>query len=246
MSQSLYNLRLLYYIKKTLGYGRVLKHEAQGVACFTISDRKVLNEIIFPIFDKYPLLTSKYFTYLRLKEAWCILENKSLTTEQKNEAIENLLSVQLPNDYVSPTISHLSEKSSSEEIKSVVSIYWLVGLIEGEGKLDVLPERDGFNVEFSIRNKRDGFLLSLIKRLLHIPNKVIIEQDGYRQLKTKHSRAITNIIDLFSAEGCKFKGIKSLEFKLWSKAFYYKQTNIKKVTKICKIILKLHKKTNTI
>jgi hypothetical protein len=121
--QPLYNLRLLYHIKKTLGYGKVLKFEARQLACFTISEIKDLKSIIFPIFDKYPLLTNKYFFYLRFKEALCILESKSLTQEQKNDDIEKLLNISLPNDYVSPAISHLSDKSSYETIKSAVSIY---------------------------------------------------------------------------------------------------------------------------
>jgi hypothetical protein len=121
--QSLYNLRLLYHIKKTLGYGKVLRYEARQIARFTISDIKVLKDVILPIFDKYPLLTRKYFYYLQFKEAWRIIENKSLTTEQKNEAIENLLNILLPADYVSPAIAHLSEKSSHEMIKSVISMY---------------------------------------------------------------------------------------------------------------------------
>lgn len=120
--QPFYNLRLLYHMKKILGYGKVLKYEARQLARFTISERKVLKEIIFPIFDKYPLLTSKYFFYLRFKEALFILENKSLTIEQKNDGLENFLNMSLPNDYVSPAISHLSDKSSSEIIKSAVSI----------------------------------------------------------------------------------------------------------------------------
>jgi hypothetical protein len=36
--------------------------------------------------------------------------------------------------------------------------------------------------------------------------------------------------------------MKSLEFKLWKKAFFYKERNIKKVGKIYKIVIKLHKK----
>lgn len=239
--QPFYNLRLLYHIKKTLGYGKVLKFESRRLACFTISDRKVLKEIIFPIFDKYLLLTSKYFFYLRFKEAWCILENESLTQEQKNDGIEKLLNISLPNDYVSPAISHLSDKSSYETIKSAVSIYWLVGFIEGKGNLDILYEQGVFNVEFSICIKRDEILLNIIKRLLHMPNKVILEQKGWL-LKTRQSRAISNIINVFSSETCKFKGMKSLEFKLWKRAFYYKNRNIKKVAQIHRIILKLHKK----
>jgi hypothetical protein len=52
-----------------LGYGKVLKLEDRKLARFIISDNKVLKEKLFPIFDKYPLLSSKYFYYLRFKEA---------------------------------------------------------------------------------------------------------------------------------------------------------------------------------
>lgn len=245
ISQPFYNLRVLYYIKKHIGYGRVLKHEAKQDAHFSISDRKVLSEMIFPIFDRYPLLTSKHFNYLRFKEAWRILEDKSLTIEQQNEAIQILLSVQLPNDYVSPAISHLNETSSYEEIKSVVLINWLAGFIETEANLGIFLDRGIFNIEFTIGQKLDGLLLYLIKRLLHIPSKIVIKKNGLRYLTTKNSRAISNIIDLFSSGGPKFKGMKSLVFKLWSKAFYYRNTNIKKVAKIHKIMLKLRKKYNT-
>lgn len=237
--QPISNIRLLYHIKKALGYGKVLKFEAHRLACFKISDRKILNDIIFTIFDKYPLLTSKYFYYLRFKEAWCILENKSLTTEQQNCAIEKLLNISLPNDYVSPAISYLSDKSSHETIKSALSMYWLVGFTEGKGNLDILSVQDGFKVEFSIQIKSEEVLLNLIKRLLHIPNKVIFEEKGWL-LKTKQSRAIINIINVFSSKGCMFNGINSLYFKLWTKAFYSKKIN--KVGKIHKIVEKLHKK----
>jgi len=248
ITASRYNQRVLYYIKNQIGYGRVLTDEAKGVAHFSISDRKVLSERIFPLFDKYPLLTSKHFNYLRFKEAWRILEDRSLTIEQQNEAIKNILNsvFQLPNDYVSPAISHLNEQSSHEEIKSVVLLNWLVGFTETKGNLAVFFDRGIYNIEFTIGlQKLDGLLLYLIKRLLHIPNKIIIKKNGLWCLTTKNSRAISNIVDLFSSGGHKFKGIKSLEFKLWSKAFYYRNINIKKVDKIYKLMLKLRKKDNT-
>ena len=64
ISLSRYNLRLLYYIKKELGVGSVNKDNLKGQ--FVIRDRKKLADFIFPIFDKYPLLTSKLFDYIKL------------------------------------------------------------------------------------------------------------------------------------------------------------------------------------
>lgn len=240
ISQSAYNLRILYYIKKSLGYGSVSKSLKQSWGNFRITDRKVLSQVIFPIFDEYPLLTSKYYNYLRFKKAYDILENKDLSTVIKNKMIEELLSQKLPMDYVSPAISHLSELSSYEEIADAISIYWLAGFTEAEGNFGVFPDRGRFNIQYTLAQKLDKILLQLIKRLLHISSIVTYNKTtDMHVLSTKNSRSIQNIIDTFRGE---FKGMKSLEFKLWSKANYYKKTNIDKVSKIHKIISKLRGK----
>ena len=242
LTQSAYNLRILYHIKKNLGFGSVSKSSKQSWGNFRITDRKVLNQVIFPIFDKYTLLTSKQFNYLRFKKAYDILENKNLTTVIKNKKIEKLLSEKLPADYVSPAISHLSETSSYEEIASAISIYWLAGFTEAEGNFGVFTDRGRFSIEFTLVQKLDKILLQLIKRFLHIPSNVNYNKTkNIYVLNTKNSRSIENIIDSFRGE---FKGIKSLEFKLWSKANYYKKTNIDKVSKIQQIILKLRRKNS--
>ena len=91
-----------------------------------------------------------------------------------------------------------------------------MGFLEAKANLGIslVLRRDVFNIEFSIGPKLDGLLLNLIKRLFHIPNKIVIKKNGLRYLTTRNSRAITNIINLISSGGHKFKGMKSLEFKL--------------------------------
>lgn len=208
---------MLYYIKKQLGYGRVLKHEAKQIAHFSISNRKVLSERIFPIFDRYPLLTCKHFSYLRFKEAWRILEDKSFTTDQKNEEIKRLLSCDIlkPSDFISPAIAHLNETSSHEEIRSTISASWLVGFTEAKGNFEICPDGEIFCIGYTLVLESDKLLSQLIKRFLHIPSNVNYNSSkNVYALKTKNSRAISNLIDLFSSKGRKFKGIKSLEFKL--------------------------------
>jgi hypothetical protein len=237
LSQSEYNLRLLYYVKKNLGYGSVSKSAKQNWGKFRITDRKVLSQIIFPIFDKYPLLTSKYFNYERFKKAYYILENKQLTKEMKNKMVEELRTQELPADYISPAISHLEEESKYEDIVKVISVYWLTGFIEAEGSFGVYAYPERIAIDFSIVQKLDRFLLLCIKRILHIPSNV-----NYRKarniyvLSTSNSRVINDIIDIFRGKLC---GMKSLEFKLWSVAHYYRNKNIGKVHKINKIFTKL-------
>jgi hypothetical protein len=97
---SRYNLRALYFIKTQLGVGTVTKDNSKGQ--ILIRDRKTLEKVIFPIFDKYPLLTSKYFNYEKLKQAFFILEDKSLTRDQKNQKLFELKNKSIPENYISP------------------------------------------------------------------------------------------------------------------------------------------------
>jgi hypothetical protein len=60
-------------------------------------------------------------------------------------------------------------------------------------------------------------------------------------LNTSNSRVIADIIDTFRG---KLHGMKSLEFKLWSGAHYYKNINIEKVHKISKIFTRLERRIN--
>jgi hypothetical protein len=85
ITQPRFNLRLLYYIKKELGVGSVIKDDVR--AQFIIRDRKKLKNTIFPIFDKYPLLTIKKLNFDTFKQAYFILENNNLTRDEKDKAL---------------------------------------------------------------------------------------------------------------------------------------------------------------
>lgn len=80
--------------------------------------------------------------------------------------------------------------------------------------------------------------MELIKRKLHIPGK-IVNYPNSNVLKTKNKRVILKLKDRFVGE---FKGMKSLEFKLWSKALYYRETNLEKVNRIYSILIKFKAK----
>lgn len=224
-----------------LAYGSVTKSVKQSWGNFRITDRKVLKEVVFPIFYKYPLLTSKYYNYLKFKKAHSILEDKNLSTSEKNIMIEQLVKKDMPTDYISPAIKHLTIKSKYEEIAQVINIYWLIGFVEAEGNFGIYPDREWFNIEFTIVQKLDKLLLELIKRFLHIPSNVRYSNtSNVHVLATMNSRTISSIISLFTG---KLKGMKSLEFKLlWSKANYYKKTRRDKVIKIREIFYKLRNK----
>lgn len=248
ISQSLSNLKVLHKIKSFLGSGSIIKNEFRQTANFRITDRKVLANIIFPIFDKYPLLTSKEFNYIKFKKAYSILENDNLTTLEKKNLIDNLIKTPIPENYISTALKiidpSLKDGSFSQEklkliphsnILNTISYDWLTGFIEAKGYFGVIAFQDTFYIEFNITQKLDPVLLEFIRRIFHIPGKLVYsEKKGIYQLKTKNSRAIQNIIKILDG---RLKGMKSLEFKLWSKAFFnFRNTNLIKVAKIYQII----------
>ena len=67
ISQSKINAQLIYFIKKNLGIGHITI-ETQNITQ-RIRNLNHFNTVIFPIFDKYNLNTSKYLDYILIKDA---------------------------------------------------------------------------------------------------------------------------------------------------------------------------------
>jgi hypothetical protein len=117
------DLNVLKYIKSKLNLGNEIA--VYGNSCkFTVIHRKDIN-ILISIFDKYNLNTTKYLDYLDFKKAFHLYcENNSLNKRTlidqlfklKNGMNKNRMNFNFPEDH-----------------KIVVSDYWLLGLLEGEG-----------------------------------------------------------------------------------------------------------------
>lgn len=235
IAQSRYNLRMLYYIKKELGVGSVTKDNTK--AQFFIRDRKKLNTIIFPIFDKHSLLTSKRFNYDKFKQAYNLLEDTNLTKDERDQKLFLLKDSNIPFDYLSPVWnSAYLPLNSVNDINNVVTKPWLVGFIEAEGSF-YLVSKDYLRIVhgFGLTQKLDCVILQAIGLILHIPTKVKFKSNhNYYILDTTNSRAIKNIIDYFENT---MKGMKSVEYRIWARSFvkhkgnYYKLSDIKNILK---------------
>jgi hypothetical protein len=102
LSQSTYNLRVLHFIKTKLTVGSIYVEKDGSHAHFRIRDRKLIESIVFPIFDKYPLLTTKQFNYNKFKDAYSILINPSLNKLERDILIFNIINTKPPFNYISP------------------------------------------------------------------------------------------------------------------------------------------------
>jgi hypothetical protein len=219
LGQSTYNLRLLHFIKTQLGKGSIYVEKDGKFAHFRIRDLETITKLIIPIFEKYPLLTSKYFNYLRFKKASEILSNKSLSKTEKDLLLEYLMSQEMPSGYISPAFNSISDENSFnfELAKKIMSKPWLIGFTEAEGSFYLVQKGPNKLVHgFEITQKLDKIVLICIKHLLHISTKVYLKKAGYYTIVTTNSRAIENIIGYYNNT---MKGMKSVEFKIWSRSY---------------------------
>lgn len=219
LSQNTYNLRILYFIKSQLGVGQINIEKTNNMCNFRIRDRLLLEKYIFPIFDKYPLLTTKHYNYIIFKEAYFILTDKSLSKTDKNYILSKLVNSKPPVDYISPAwLSVNNNVINVESASKVLSKPWLVGFTEAEGSFYLVAKSTNRLVHaFEITQKLDKIVLVAIKYLLGIKTNVKVARAGYYSIVTTNSRAIENIIKYYKNT---MKGMKALEYRIWSRAYY--------------------------
>lgn len=238
---SRYNLRALYYIKKQLGVGSVCKDGTKGQ--FVIRDRKKLANFIFPIFDKYPLLTSKRFDYLKLKKAYGILEDTNLSKEEKYKYLFEIKKESIPKNYISDGWNKIKLPfETTHEVKYVMTKPWVVGFIEAEGSF-YLVSKDKTRIVhgFGLTQKLDSIVLEGIRSILHIPTIVKLKSNhNHYILDTTNSKAIENIIKFFHNT---MKGMKSIEYRIWARSYVKHKGNFAKLSAIRDQVRKLKTKS---
>ena len=229
IAQSTYNSRLLYFIKENLQYGGVNRKAGRNMAEFRIRDREILTNLVVPLFTQYPLYSTKHFYFLRWVKALQVLESKRLSTAEKNKILTKLKS-QLPTDtYVS---SAWERDPPSNE--------WVYGFVEADTSLFITrkgschqsstnllsvvnntttPAIDKLVHAFGVTQKLDGIILEFLRTKFHISSKVLYTKRNIYKLETTNSRSILRIKSfLFN----KLKGVKSLEYRIWSRSLNFK------------------------
>jgi hypothetical protein len=242
IAQNKYNKRVLYYIKKNIGVGSVSEEKNTTMAQYSVYSRDKLKKYIIPIFDKYPLLTTKYYSYTVFKNAFNILEDTTLSFEEKTELIEKLKILKPDINYINPILSklinevNLPTEGGPVNLEEIISKEWLIGFIEAEGSFFLCKNGLKYQYNFSICQQNSKELLNVIKIILRINSSVYYyEKDKCYYLGTNNKGTIKYIISYVDGY---LKGVKSLEFKLWKRAFNNNYNN-NKLEKIQLIMRKL-------
>ncbi|KAM9955269.1 hypothetical protein ACTFIW_000193 (mitochondrion) [Dictyostelium discoideum] len=226
LSQSTYNIRLLYYIKKQLGIGTIKIEKKTNMAHFRVRNVKHINDILIPIFDKHLLVTKKEWDYIKFKKGL----NAKITSN--NEQLTKLLLLEKPREY----------KSNFWEQKKSLTKPWILGFIEAEGSYYITKKEINRYVHgFGITQKEDEHVLDAIKKSLHISTKIKQRSDIFL-LDTTNSRAIENIIE-YSENA--LIGMKAIECRIWSRSYRKHKGNYNKLKKIQELIRKMKEKMKT-
>ena len=236
VSQSSYNLRLLYFIKSNLGVGKVYVSK-DNMAEYSLKNVNNIINYIIPIFDQYPLLTSKYFNYNLFRQAAFILIDKSLSSLQKHNLLTELKNTVRSDTYLSPAWNKINNQVDSLYDKnSVISKAWLIGFTEAEGSFYIVKkDSKRFAHGFEITQKLDKIVLEGIGKILGIK---VSKKKTYFTVGTTNSNSISKIVSYYFKT---MKGMKSLEYRIWARSFNKLESKIDRFNYLSKVQNKMRK-----
>ena len=121
---------------------------------------------------------------------------------------------------------------------------WLVGFTEAEGSFYLVSKTNTRMVHaFEITQKLDLIVLIAIKYILGIKTNVLVKKAGYFSISTTNSRAIENIIKFYLNT---LKGMKSVEYRIWSRSYVKHKGDLDSLNKIRQSIRLMKTKNYTL
>lgn len=253
---SSYNYRALAYIKSKLGVGHIGLDRRSNMLQYLVRNRKHLSDHIFPIFEKYPMISAKNYDFIRVKEAYKILENDLLDPNEKEVQLLQIYQVRLSQNPMifSRVWEQTLGKKRMQELKQdqflslrydeacqLITPYWLAGFTEADGSF-YLVCKDRHNLRlchaYGITQSSSPLVLKTIRSRLRIKQQVryrMSQNSRFWCLETTNNRSIQTVSKLFTG---KLRGMKAIEFRIWQRALKYRG-NFEKLSKIQAQIQKL-------
>ena len=208
LDQKLYNEMILVYVKRVLRVGDV-GNSGGEMRKYRVRDRKMLKEVIIPIFNQYPLLTSKRYRY----ELWLKGLEVMGSSRERGEKIREV-------ERIREEMRVIPKGYESKGWESRLTKNWLVGFTEGDGSFYITKKGEGrWSPGFGISQKLDYLLLEGIRKVFKIKAKIREYENKY-QLDTTNRRSVKRIMNYYEGE---FIGKKKVEYILWVKAIRYEE-----------------------
>jgi len=193
------DISILQEIQQYLNCGTIRKAD-KNMIDYIISNKKDLYNIILPIFQKYPLLTRKFYQF----KYWEEILIKRINKEKFNRVKQPY------------KLTENTEKTVEEILNLLYFDNWLIGFIQGDGSF--YKRKDGNRIipEFNIGQKYDKIILEAIKLRFKIKSKVLVRKCGkFFVLQTKSKESIKNIYNVINNIEIKLKSYHLERFNNW-------------------------------
>ena len=243
---------VLYLIKDKLGIGVV---SIKGNTCsFAVHSFQLIVNVLLPIFDKYPLITHKQLDYRDWRIA-VLLKKDSVASNRKT--------VSIPTETFNKIVK-IKENINSNRTNfdgynisySMISSYWLLGFVEGDGSFHFTNNRAIFSI-----TQKDKQVLEAIsiffKNLPRAPifNGLFVAPQpncivGGKNNNTAYQLTISDTDVLFQYIFPFFKNLpflsrKGVDFKIWSIGLFLIIHGYSKIPNGKAILLRLSNNMNS-
>lgn len=243
---------VLFLIKDILGIGVVT---IKGNTCtFAVHSFQLIVEVLLPIFDKYPLITHKQLDYREWRIA-VLLKNSEKNASNKKISITAETFIKIVK--IKESINSNRTKFDGYKLSySMISKYWLLGFVEGDGSFHFTNNRAIFSITQKDRQVLDAISIYLkniprapIINGLYVsphPNSII----GGKNNNTAYQLTISDTDVLFQFifpffNNLTFLSRKGVDFKIWSVGLFLIINGYSKIPKGKAILLKLSNNMNS-
>lgn len=218
MEFSIKDVQLVYKIKSLLGVGNVLflPRNEREMVLFRIKNKDHLKNIILPIFDKYPMLSSKQYDYLRFKHF--LLADLTFDSHLPKYIKESQMIMKWQDI--------IKESQMINKCQDIIKLpyfsSWLVGFIEAKACFSISNQikkgRQGElkyeTASFDISQSNDEIIIPAIGNYLSFTKHYLIDQNNISSLKVSGTRSIENLIKFLQKAPVKLMGYKKLQYLL--------------------------------
>ena len=162
------DVEILYKIAENLVIGAVYISKTRSSASFIVNKFEDINSVIIPIFNEFPLQTTKYLDFASLKHAALIkLASKGISkgrVSYNNFSQADLVKLKKLKESMNSGRSVLIPKEEKLlKDKVFINKWWLLGFVEGEGTFGYKHLVPYFQIA---QNKTNLFVLEAIEDYL--------------------------------------------------------------------------------
>lgn len=178
------DVEVLHKIAQTSGIGKVLENKNSKTALYFVTKFEDITSVLIPIFQEFPLQTSKYLDFSCFSEA-AFIKSNSEKKSNGSALLSNIDLIKLKKLKESMNSKRIISAKEDKILRNKVSInnWWLLGFVEGEGTFGYKHLVPYFQIA---QNEKNLFVLEAIEAyLLNVFNN--LESANFNDFAVKYT-----------------------------------------------------------